>query len=445
MNTTRRRSRRAFVRRAAAGGLTLGAAPLVLRSHALGAPGQPSAGERIAVGMIGVGDHGTQVNIKGMLGQKDAQIVAVCDVDGGRMQKAREMVEKHYAGERPGGTYKGCDALGDWREIVGRKDIDAVVVSTPDHWHAPISIAAIRAGKDVLCEKPVTVCVHEGRVLAEACEKAQRVFRVATEFRTGEFKRMAELVRAGRIGKIQTIRVKLPAGGPRPVRLGLPVPQDLNWDLWLGPAPQQPYFEYDPNRRCHFHWRWNFDFGTGYLGDWGGHLIDNAMWGNNTERIGPVRVEGKGVMPESKPPDRVLLNPTFATFEVAYEFADGVKLIVKEGGTSTRFEGSDGWVQCGYGKKMTASSPDLEKATVPPEKALPGEGEHSDFVKCVKSRKESNIPAEVAHRVSTLFHLGNIAMRLGRAIRWDPKAERAIDDEKANAMLARPMRAPWSL
>jgi predicted dehydrogenase len=223
------------------------------------------------------------------------------------------------------------------------------------------------------------------------------------------------------------------------------VPEDLNWDLWVGPAPKQPYFEFIPERRCHYHWRWNFDFGVGQIGDWGGHLVDNAMWGNNTERTGPVSVEGKGVMPKSDPPSRLLLNPTFASYEVTCEFAGGVKMILKDGGTTTRFEGSDGWIECGYGKQLKASSPEIERATVPPEHALPGEREHSDFVKSVKSRKESNIPAEVAHRVSTVFHLGNIAMRLGRKLRWDPQAERVIDDEAANAMLTRRLREPWTL
>ncbi|MFA6543382.1 MAG: Gfo/Idh/MocA family oxidoreductase [Limisphaerales bacterium] len=421
-------SRRRFLQGAGAA-LVL---PTIVPARVLG---QNAPSKQITVGFIGTGSHGIGRNLKMFLQQPDARAVAVCDVFRSRMEKAKQLADAKYGD-------KGCTLHGDFREILARKDIDAVMISTPDHWHALISAMALRAGKDVICEKP-TLTIAEGRYIADLVKKTGKVFQTSTEDRSYPiYHRLAELVRNQRIGKLERIEVTLPDGTAFPHETESPVPADLNYDLWLGPAPLAPH---TANRTAWMHWRHIFDYSGGILPDWGMHLLDTAQWANDTERSGPVEIQGKGTVNEGS-----MFN-TFITYDVEYRYANGVHLHVKNGGTGIRFYGSKGWVgNKSWNKGLEASAPEILESKIGPEEihlfTCPG-GEHRNFLDCVKSRQAPYFPAEIGHRCATLCHLGNIAMQTGRKLRWDPVKEEFPNDAQANAsaMRQRPMRAPWSL
>ena len=409
--------------------------PYIISSSVFGKSSGVVPSNRITLGFIGVGDHGTKVNLRNFLGNSDAQIVAVCDVDTDRRNTARDMVNKEYGNQ-------DCAAYNDFREVIARNDIDAVVISTPDHWHVLPAVAAAKSGKDVFCEKPLTLTVQEGRVLSDTMQRYKRVFQTASENRSKwNFLRACELVRNGRIGKLHTIHTELPDGraihGQGDIRTPAPVPEGFDYDMWLGQAPQKPY---SPGR-CHWNFRWILDYSGGQLTDWGAHINDVAQWGNNTEHTGPISVDGHGVF---EPDD---LYDTATEWEITFEYANGVTLICKSGRPSVRFEGTDGWVFC-YWDSLEASSPEILKSQIGPEeihlRTCP-QREQRDFLNCVKTRQDTYAPAEVGHRSITLSHIGNISMMLRRKLRWSPDTERFIDDEQANRMLSRPMRSPWHL
>lgn len=407
--------------------------PYLFPSSALGKAGAVAASERITVGFIGTGSHGIDMNLKSFLAQPDAQAVAVCDVDPVHLQQGRDTVNKKYGNS-------DCATYSDFRDVLARNDIDAVMISTPDHWHVPISIAAAKAGKDVECEKP-TLTVHEGRMLCETMKRCGRVFQWSTEDRAVDvYHRMCELVRNGRIGTIHTIRVELPSGPDTPGDPTLmPVPEGFDYDLWLGPAPWAPYTK----DRCHWNFRWIQDYSGGQLTDWGAHLLDGAQWGNDSEHTGPVEVEGKGEFwPDG-------LYNTAKEYRIEYKYADGVRLIVTSGTPSLRFEGSEGWIgNRGWRAPLHAEPKSILDSVIGPNEihlyTCPA-GEQRNFLDCVKSRKDCYFPPEIGQRCFTIAHIGNISMLLGRKLRWDPQNERFIGDEQANRMLSRPMRSPWRL
>lgn len=420
----KRISRRRFIGAVAVG------VPGIVSARLLGADA-PS--RKITVGFIGTGSHGTDWNLRAYLKQIDARVLAVCDVDANRARRAKEIVDQHYLN-------RDCATTQDFREILDRKDIDAVMISTPDHWHTLISVMAARAGKDVQCEKP-TLTIDEGKILIKTIREHRRVFQTSTEDRSlPMYHRMAELVRNGRIGKLQRIEVILPkhptrAGDPTPQ----PIPPELDYDMWLGPAPYAPYAK----DRVHYNFRWIWDYSGGVIGDWGAHLFDTAQWANNTERNGPVHVEGAGTHWSGG------LYNTTKDYDVTYGYANGVIMTCQPGEPSIKFIGTEGWIgNRGWRGKVEASSPKILEAKIGPDEihlyTNPG-GEHRDFLDCIKSRKDPYFPVDIGHRVSTVCHLANIAIKLGRKLKWNPVAERFENDEAANAMLSRPMRSPWKL
>ncbi|MGQ9573956.1 MAG: Gfo/Idh/MocA family protein [Thermoguttaceae bacterium] len=432
-------SRRRFLRGAAAGG-TLGWAQVV-GSRALGVGGVPAPSSRITLGFIGTGDHGIGRNLTGFLRQPDAQVLAVCDVDASRRENARKIVEKHYAEAAAKASYQGCASYNDFREIIQRRDIDAVVNSTPDHWHVIPSIQAVRAGKDVICEKPLSLTVAEGRALADAVRKHNRIFQTASENRSMQpFHRICELVRNGRIGKLLRIRVQLPSGYwiKQASQEVCPPPPGFDYQMWLGQAPEAPYCP----ARCHWNFRWILDYSGGMLTDWGAHLIDIAQWGNDTELTGPVEVSGSGEFPKSG------LYNAATKFDIRCKYANGVELQIVSRSPAIRFEGTDGWIGC----PSWGAPPEAHPKAILDSKIGDREihldtaaDEHRNFLDCVKSRKPCYATAEIGHRTITIAHLGNIAMRLGRKLRWDPDKEHFVDDPEADKMLSRPMRPPWTL
>ena len=436
-------TRRSFVK-----GAVAAAAPFVVPASALGKDGRPAPSERIVMGAIGLGGQGTR-DMGAFLGRGDVQMVALCDVDAGSrnyergwyrgLKPAKESVEKRYAAQMRDGTYKGCDTTTDFRELLARDDVDAVTTACPDHWHALIVVAAARAGKDIHCQKPLCRTIADGQAMVAAVRRYGRVFQCGSQRRSSaRCRRACELVRNGRIGRLHTIRVGLPGGHSNPgYTMGdepMAVPEGFDYDRWLGPAPWAPY----THKRCHWTFRWVLDYSGGQLTDWGAHFIDMAHWGMGTERTGPVEVEGEGTFP----PDTALWD-TATAFHVTCTYANGMTMIVTSEGGGVRFEGTDGWA-------------DLGGRTHPPEIAdsviLPGEvrlyeshSQYANFIDCVKTRGPTAAPVEVAHRSITPAHLGNIAMRLGRKVRWDPDLERCVDDPEADRLLSRPYREPWQL
>jgi predicted dehydrogenase len=420
-------SRRKFLK---AGATTAVAMPYLIPASALGADA-PS--KKITIGLIGTGDHGTTWNLRRYLELRDAKVLVVCDVDGYRMRKAKAMVDAQYDNE-------DCGMTKDFREVLARKDIDAVMISTPDHWHTLISLMAAKAGKDVQCEKP-TLTIDEGKVLIQTMRKHGRVFQISTEDRSlPMYHRMAELVRNGRIGKLQRVEVILPKEPAFPGNAApQPVPPDLDWEMWLGPAPFAPYTK----DRAHFNFRWIWDYSGGIICDWGAHLFDTAQWANDTERTGPVEVEGTGTHWEGG-----LFN-TVKDYNVTYRYANGVTMTCTPGTPSVKFIGTDGWVgNRGWRGKVEASSEAILNSKIGPNENhlyTNPEGEHADFLKCVKSRRDSYFPVDIGHRVSKVCHLANIALRLKRKLKWDPKAEHFENAAEANTLMSRPMRSPWTL
>ncbi|MDP8245383.1 MAG: Gfo/Idh/MocA family oxidoreductase [Candidatus Hinthialibacter antarcticus] len=434
-------TRRSFLRQSSIAALTA-AAPMVVPSTVLGRNGATAPSDQITLGVIGTGDHGVNRNIKRFLPEPDCRILAVCDVDRSRRLAAKALIETRYAEMKERGAYNGCDDYNDFREILERTDIDAVMNATPDHWHVIPSIMAARAGKDVMCEKPLSLTVIEGRLLADAMKKYQRVFQTATENRSDvNYHRLCTLVRNGRIGKLKEIRVGLP-GKPGINKASMEIkdpPEGFDYDMWLGQAPVRPYSE----ARCHWNFRWIMEYSGGQLTDWGAHMIDLAQWGHGTEQTGPVEIEGKGKFPNEG------LYDVAHDFIINYTFADGVKLIVESKNPYLKFIGSDGWIgNDGWRAELEASSQailDEPISKMETQLYTCPEGEQRNFLDCVKSRKECYAPAETGHRTITIAHIGHIAMLLKRKLRWDPEKEEFIGDTPANWLLSRPMREPWTL
>jgi predicted dehydrogenase len=462
MTTTRRRCTRRRLLGAALGAAGAGVAfPMIVPATALGRGRLAAPSKRIRLGLVGCGNHGITWNLDQIFRCPDVQVVGVCDVDRGHLADGQKRVDGHY-GEVVGKGYAPCAAVGDFRKLITRDDIDAVANCTPDHWHVIPAILAAKCGKDVICEKPLTLTVAEGQALVKAVRDHKRVFQTASENRSIDvYIRLASLVRSGAVGRLRAIRVGLPEGNTD-MRLGpqskdtykqravAAVPPELDYDMWLGQAPALPYIP----ARVHGAFRWNLAFSGGVLTDWGAHMIDLAQWGHNTEGTGPVRVEGRGDFP---PADAVF--NTAATFALTYEYADGVKMDVATTGASIRFEGTEGWIQSvGWRGALEASDPAILAREVDPKAVgvyVPSEvvpagqgnrgGEHRNFADCVKSRADCYAPAETGHRTISIAHLGNIAMQLGRALRWDPAREDFVEDSEASQRLSRPQREPWTL
>ncbi|MHC5024840.1 MAG: Gfo/Idh/MocA family protein [Planctomycetota bacterium] len=430
------RSRRQFLGEATLAAL---ATPSVLGAAASSAMAtrRPPASERLTMALIGCGSMGN-ANLNSFLRQSDVQVVAVCDPDRARREQSRRTVEQRYADDVRAGTYSGCTEHNDFREVLARDDIDAVIIATPDHWHALTVVAAARAGKDIYCEKPLSLTIDEGRAMSDAVHRFGRVFQTGSQQRSdGRFRFACELVRNGRLGRVRRVTCGLPSGSVTDNHAPRPVPDGFDYDLWLGPAPWAPYCDH----RTHWDFRWILDYSGGQVTDWGAHHIDIAHWGLGLEESGPVEVAGEATYPE----DGLWNAPVDYEFTARYE--TGVELIgtnAHENGV--KWEGDDGWVFVSRGRIDAQPEALLQDTIAPCEIRLPRPaGHHRDFLDCVRSRRDPIAPVEQAHRTITVAHLANIAMKLGRPVRWDPQAEQFIDDSTAQRMRRRAMRQPWRL
>jgi hypothetical protein len=353
-------------------------------------------------------------------------------------------VDDGYGKER-GVAGKTCKAYTDYREILQDRSIDAVMLSLPDHWHVPMAIEAVRAGKHVSLEKPVSTCIAHGRRLVEAIRKSKVITRNDSEFRTlPAFWKAVEAVRNGRIGKVQRIYVAVPPelnGDPLPPQPTTPVPPELDYDFWLGPAWEAPYTE----KRVHAvkaygrpGWMRVSDYCNGMISNWGAHLVGIVQWGNNTEYTGPVEIEGSGEF------DRGLWN-TMNRFDIHYRFDNGVEMFYRIEKPYVRFEGSDGWVEVEYPDKLSASSPDiLNTATDANEMSFRTDlSDKDDFLLAIKENRPSLEPLETAHRTISICQLGLIAVKTGDKLQWNPEKEDFIGNNAASAMLDIPVREKY--
>jgi predicted dehydrogenase len=433
-------TRRNFLK---AAGVTL-AAPAVLRPRTIA---QTPPSDTMLLGVIGTGRQGQgdmqELIYRGL--ESGARVVAVCDVDNHRLEDAQWLAEKIYSAELGKANYKGIDTYRDFRELLGRPDIDGALIVSPDFWHALHGIAAAKAGKDIYIEKPLTYTIVEGRRLVEAVRQKKRILQVGSQQRSSIYFRMAcEAVRNQRIGKLQTIRVWLPedqgAGDPAE----MPVPKNLNYDFWMGPTPPAPFSQDRVHPQMDYDrpgWLQIEGYCRGMITGWGSHMNDIAQWGNGSDDTGPLEIEAKAEFP-----DRGLFD-VHTTFRCEALYANGVRLIQETGDPAgVRFEGDKGWVFVERGE-VTASDPALLKQE-------PGEGEvrlyrsnnhMKNFLECMRSRQDPVAPVEAGHRSNTICVLTHIAMKLGRKLRWDPQAERFLDDDEANNWLDYPHREPWTV
>jgi len=449
--------RRTFLKKAAATTLAL---PTLVRSSALGKTGTVAPSERITMGFIGLGGMGTN-NMRAFLAHNDVQVRAVCDVVKASNQyghwykkgwngawfgrePARQIVDDHYGRRTASGVAKDCGAYVDFREIIARDDIDAVCITTPDHWHAIPAIMAAAAGKDVYCEKPMSLTIAEGRAMVEAVQRYGTVFQTGTQRRSSQqFRFICELIRNGRIGKLKRALVAIGANNkqaPTSDWKPMPVPEWLDYNMWLGPAPWVPYHK----DRCLYNFRFGLDYSGGQTTNLGAHGIDLVQWANGTDGTGPVEVEDLG---GEYPSDGLFTTPTKVHFRARY--ANGAELICKtQKNEMYRFEGTEGWIEAPtYSNDFTCSPESLKTSAIGPGEThlYESNDHHRNFLDCIKTRGRTAAPVEVGHGSVTICHLGNIAMKLQRKLRWDPGTERFTDSDEANQMLSKPMRGPWRL
>lgn len=441
MKRNNRLSRRTVLQSAAA----VIAVPYIVPSTVLtGNSAAPS--NTITLGLIGLGSMGMR-HVKGFLQEDDCRILAVCDVDAHRRAEAIREMNKHYRNN-------DCRQYNDFRELTAQKDIDTVCIAVPDHWHCIPALTAIRAGKDVYGEKPLALTIDEGKAMVKAVRRYECVWQTGSWQRsTAHFRFGCELVRNGRIGKLQRVEVGIgygfkPQGSsavtgiePQPV---MPVPKGFDYEMWLGPAPWAPYTQ----NRCHWNFRWILDYSGGQVTDWGGHHIDIAHWGMGADHTGPVEVAGKGIFPKDGLWD--------AAFDYDFEckYADGTDLRAASNNhcpQGVRFIGADGWVHITRGGLKANPESLLREKIGPDELHLPRpagdhrQGHRRDFLDCVRTRAQTISPVDVGHRSATVCHLGNIAMILGRKIKWDPKRQQIIEDPTAARMSGKPTRSPRHL
>jgi len=434
MSTPVSLTRRQFVKSAAAAGM---AGPLIFSSTSslLAAPN-----ERINLGFIGVGTQGGG-HVGGFLSRGDVQIVAICDVVKGLREYHGTRVEEHYAKNKKDGEYKGCKLYADFRELLQHKGLDAVLIATPDHWHALTCIEAAKAKKDIYCEKPLTHSIVQARKIVEAVAQNKVIFQTGSQQRSefgGYFRKAVEYVRSGRIGKLKTINIG-DSVGDSPVACNLPdqqTPEGTDWEMWLGPAPKRGYHaDLCPTevKRGFPVWRRYLEYSGGYLADMGAHHFDIAQWALDMDGSGPVKVEP----PKDKKEMRGL----------RFVYANGVEMIHAASGTpDCSFIGADGTINATRGG-ISSNPVSILKEPIGEKDyhVYPSSNHHGNWIECIKNRQDTICTAEIGHRSATICHLANIGYQLRRTLVWNPEKERFVDDDEANKLLDHALRDPWKL
>lgn len=419
------------------------AAPTFIPASALGADGATAPSNRIVVGIVGWGMQGPY-NTKMLMAEKDCQVVAACDLDTRPLQVAVNTVNKNY-------DNKDCKSYHDYREMFARKDIDAVMIAIPDHWHALAATEAANQKKDIFGEKPLARTIAEQQAIVKAVQKNNRIWQTGSWQRSLEnFRKGAEIVRNGLIGKVKHVEVGLPGGHvdfkkTKDKLFVSEVPKELDYEMWVGPSQMMPYIE----GRLHMNWRWNYNFGGGQLLDWIGHHCDIAHWGLDFDNSGPLEAEGKGEFP----PKSDVWN-TATTYRCELKYPNDITMTIASADASikmgTKWIGTDGWVWVDRNNAFESSNPEWKQWKGVPDNLrkvtlYQSPGHWRNFLDSVKSRKPTIAPVETAHHSAIPGHLGLIAMLVGHKIKWDAKKEVIVGDAEASKLLTRSYRAPWKL
>lgn len=432
-------TRRQFITRTAGATAVAAGFPMIVPSSALGLGGKTAPSNRITMGCIGVGSQGTG-NLEGFLRFEQARVVAVADVDASHRANAAKMIN---------GTYDNtdCKEYNDFREMLERRDLDAVSIAVPDHWHSLTAVAAARKKLDIYAEKPLALTISEGRAMVDCVAANKVVWQTGSWQRSqANFRFACELVRNGRLGEIHTVEVGLPTGSAIAPQPEQPVPAGFDYNFWLGPAPWVPYTK----ERCHWNFRWILDYSGGQLTDWAAHHVDIANWGMGTEATGPSEIDGTGIFPKTG------LWDAATDYYVVAHYPAGASPVAPNGfnmilsnafPNGARFKGTNGSLFVGRGNALTTDPKEIKDTPIGENEIhLYDSNNHAgNFLDCVKTRKETITPISAAHHAIAVAHLGNISMRLGRKVHWDPVAERFINDPIADRMLSRAMRSPWTI
>jgi len=421
--------------------------------------GQKAPSNRINVGAIGNGRISRVHDLPSTWKFDSAQIMAVCDLDSKRVEDAKKLVNDYY-GKKTGKAYDGVTGYTNYHELLANKDVDAVIISTPDHWHAIIAVDAVEAGKDVYLQKPASLTIAEGRALSNAVQRTGRILQVGSQQRSSvQFRYAAELVRNGRIGQLKTVQIGLPVDPSGDVEPEMPIPKNLNYDMWLGSTPNVYYTEKRVHPQNDFSrpgWLRCEQFGAGMITGWGAHHVDSAHWAMDTEYSGPVEVSGSAEFPTKG------LWDVHGKFETEGIYANGVKMTISDDfPNGTRFEGTQGWIFVSRGNEsvtdsdptaklkdaqaLAASDPKIITSVIGPDEIHLYEStdHHGNWLDCIKSRQQPIAPVEVGHRACSTCLVHHMAMKLKRTLYWDPAKERFKNDDQANAMLSRPQRWPY--
>jgi len=450
-------TRREFLRCSVLGGASLAIAPTIVPATLFGAS---APNKKIQIAQIGCGRIAQGMDIPGILKHDAARIIAVCDVDSKRAADAKKLIETHYAKRTGRPDAVKVKAYTDYRELLKQSGIDAVSISTPDHWHAEPVIAAALADKDIYVQKPLSMTIAEGRAVSNIVRARGRAFQIGSQQRSWQqFHRAAELVRNGRIGTLLTVKIGLPSDPSGAIEPDMPVPKNLNFDMWLGPTPEVPYTEKRVHPQHDYSrpgWLRIESYCLGMITGWGSHHIDIAHWGMDTEFTGPVEIEGKAEFPKSG------LWNVHGPYHIESKYANGVNVIIDYSfDNGIRFEGSEGWVFCSRGEgKATPSDPaskpakalDASDQKILNSKIGPNDihlytsdDHHLNWLQSIQTRKPAVTTPEQAHRSTSACILSWIAMKLGRKLRWDAKKEEFLNDAEANALRGRVERKPYGI
>jgi len=428
-------SRRGFLRGA---GAAVFGFPYIIPASVLGKGGVLAPSEKIVMAAIGVGSMGTG-DLRGFLNKADqVKVVAVCDVDLRHAQNAKNLVDKKYGN-------RDCRIYQDYRELLEKENLDAVCHALPDHWHAIVSVACAKKGLHIFGQKPLARTITEGRAICDAVKRYNVIWQTGSWQRSvWQFHRACELVINGRIGKVSRVEVGLPDGHKFQAYKPLKVPKELDYEMWLGPAPWRPYMDFGRGG-CHWDWRWIMDYSGGQLTDWAGHHIDIAHWGLGLDYTGPVEIEGKGEYPG----DGIYDTPY--AYKIQCRYANGIEMTIANKsqlpkGMGTVWYGDKGWIHVSRRGIWASDKRILEEKISPSEKRLYLSRDHKqNFLDCIRNQTETITPAEVAHRSISVGLLGETAMLTGQKLKWDPEKERFTNSEIANRYLGRPFRSPWHI
>ena len=449
--------RRKFIGKTALGTLASVGLPSIVPASVFG---KNAPSNKINIGQIGCGRIARSHDLIDTMAYDVANVMAVCDLDSKRMKDAKELVDKFYQEKKGKINYKGTKVYADYREMLMDKDIDAVLISTPDHWHAQPAMEAAIAGKDIYLQKPTSLTVKEGRQLVNAVQKNKVILQVGTQQRAmPQFRIAAELVRNGRIGNLHTVKIGLPGDPSGPEALAMAIPKNLNFDMWLGSTPEVPYSEIGVHPQEGYGrpgWLRHENYGAGMITGWGQHHYDSAAWGMNTEMVGPVSVQAIADFPKSG------LWNVHGDFMVKHEYDNGISVLTSGGyPNGIRYEGSEGWIFVSRGayvasssdpiakeeskKALDASDPKILESKIGPNEThlYKIDDQHGNWLDCIQSRKDPISPVDMGHMACVVCLISHIAMKIPRKLHWNSKAERFINDDQANALLTRSQRKPY--